>query len=70
MAWFEHGTSHIYYEGEGSGDPLVLLPGITLSIEDLQPIGQALAPRYRVIAADPPGSGRSDALPLWLHAAA
>lgn len=63
MAWFEHGTSRIYYEEEGSGDPLLLLPGITLSIEDLASIRQALVPRYRVIAADPPGSGRSGPQP-------
>ena len=63
MAWFEHGASRIYYEEEGSGDPLLLIPGITLSIEDLQAIRQALTPRYRVIAADPPGSGRSGPQP-------
>lgn len=63
MAWFEHGTSRIYYEEEGSGDPVLLLPGITLSIEDLQHIRQALVPRYRVIAADPPGSGKSEPQP-------
>ncbi len=59
MAWFEDGTSRIYYEEEGSGDPLLLIPGLTLSIEDLQAIRQALAGRYRIIAADAPGSGRS-----------
>lgn len=63
MAWFEHGTSRIYYEEEGSGDPLLILPGWGLSIEDLQPIRQALTPRYRVIAADPPGSGQSGPQP-------
>ncbi|HEU4758620.1 MAG TPA: alpha/beta hydrolase [Dehalococcoidia bacterium] len=63
MAWFEHGTSRIYYEEEGSGDPLLLIPGLTLSIEDLQSVRQALVPRYRVIAADPPGSGRSGPQP-------
>jgi valacyclovir hydrolase len=63
MAWFEHGTSRIYYEEEGSGDPLLLIPGITLSIQDLQAVRDALTPRYRVIAADPPGSGRSGPQP-------
>jgi valacyclovir hydrolase len=63
MAWFQHDTSRIYYEEEGSGDPLLLIPGITLSIEDLRAIRQALTPRYRVIAADPPGSGRSGPQP-------
>ncbi|MEA2575852.1 MAG: hypothetical protein QOH93_3150, partial [Chloroflexia bacterium] len=27
MAWFEHGTSRIYYEESGDGDPVLLLPG-------------------------------------------
>jgi len=63
MAWFEHGTSRIYYEEEGSGDPLLLMPGITLSNEDLQHIRQSLTPHFRVIAADPPGSGRSGPQP-------
>ena len=63
MAWFEHGTVRIYYEQEGSGDALLLIPGITLSIEDLVPIRQALTPHFRVIAADPPGSGRSGPQP-------
>jgi valacyclovir hydrolase len=63
MGWFEHGAVRIYYEEEGAGDPLLLIPGVTLSIEDLQPIRQELAPRYRVIAADPPGSGRSGPQP-------
>ncbi|TMF08729.1 MAG: alpha/beta hydrolase [Chloroflexi bacterium] len=63
MAVFEHGTSRIYYEEEGSGDALLLLPGWSLSIEDMQPIRQALTPRYRVIAADAPGAGRSEPQP-------
>jgi valacyclovir hydrolase len=63
MAWFEHGTSRIYYEEEGSGDPLLVIPGWSLSIEDMQFIRQALTPRYRVIAADAPGSGRSGPQP-------
>lgn len=63
MAWFEHGISRIYYEEAGSGEPLLLIPGWSLSIEDLQLLRRALTPRYRVIAADPPGSGRSGPQP-------
>ena len=63
MAWFEHGTSRIHFEEEGGGDPLLLIPGWSLSIEDLGPIRQAAAPRHRVIAADPPGSGQSGPQP-------
>lgn len=63
MSWFEDGTSRIYYEEEGQGEPLLLLPGLTLSIDDLHAVRQALVSRYRVIAADPPGSGRSEPQP-------
>jgi valacyclovir hydrolase len=63
MAFFEHGTSRIYYEEEGSGDPLLLIPGWSLSIEDMQPVRQALTPRFHVIAADAPGAGRSGPQP-------
>lgn len=64
MAWFEHGTSRIYYEESGSGDPLLLLPGFTDSIEGHTPLREALAAAgYRVIAADLPGSGRSQPQP-------
>jgi pimeloyl-ACP methyl ester carboxylesterase len=59
MAWFEHRNSRIYYEDEGSGEPLLLLPGWSGSIGDLLPVRQALAPHYGVIEADPPGSGQS-----------
>jgi valacyclovir hydrolase len=63
MAWFEHEASRIYYEEEGNGDAVMLIPGITLGIDDLQLLRQALVPRYRVIAADAPGSGRSGPQP-------
>jgi valacyclovir hydrolase len=63
LVWFEHGTSRIYYEDEGNGDPLLLIPGWGGSIQELGPIRQALAPHYRVIAADPPGSGQSGPQP-------
>ncbi len=63
VAWYEHGISRIYYEEEGGGDPLLLLPGWSLSIRDLAPVRQALAPRYHVIAADAPGAGRSGPQP-------
>jgi valacyclovir hydrolase len=63
MSWFEHGVSRILYEEEGSGDPVLLLPGFTLSIADLQSLRDALMPRYRVVAADLPGSGKSGPQP-------
>lgn len=63
MAWFQHGTSRICYEEGGSGEPLLVIPGWSLSIEDMRPIRQALSLRYRVIAADAPGSGQSGPQP-------
>ena len=59
MSWFDHGGSRIYYEEHGSGDPVLLLPGFAGSVEDHGALRDVLAARYRVIAADLPGSGRS-----------
>jgi len=63
MALFEHGTSRIYYEEHGSGDPVLLLPGFAGSITELSVLREALTARYGVIAADLPGSGRSKPQP-------
>jgi valacyclovir hydrolase len=64
MAWFEYNTSRIYYEEQGSGDPLLVLPGFAGSIEGFSALREALvAAGYRVIAADLPGSGRSEPQP-------
>ncbi len=63
MAWFEHGTSRIYYQESGSGDPVLMLPGWAGSIEELSELRSALSSSYRVIAADLPGSGRSEPQP-------
>src|SRR2546426_2185085 len=64
MAWFEHNSSRIYYEEQGSGAPVLLLPGFTQSIEEWSHFREALAAAgYRVIAADLPGSGRSEPQP-------
>lgn len=63
MSWFEHGTSRIYYEEEGAGDPVLLLPGFSGSIGNFPVLRPALARQFRVIAADLPGSGRSEPQP-------
>jgi pimeloyl-ACP methyl ester carboxylesterase len=64
MAWFEHNTSRIYYEEQGSGTPVLVLPGFAGSIEEFSGLRDALvAAGYRVIAADLPGSGRSEPQP-------
>ena len=64
MAWFEDGTSRIYYEEAGSGDGVLLLQGFASSIEDFAALKEDLASAgYRVIAADLPGSGKSGPQP-------
>ena len=64
MAWFEHGIRRIYYEEQGGGDPVLVLPGFAGSIEEFSRLRDALvATGYRVIAADLPGSGRSQPQP-------
>ncbi len=64
MAWFEHGTSRIYYEAQGNGDPVLVLPGLFGSIEEFSGLRDSLVTAgYQVIAADLPGSGRSEPQP-------
>jgi pimeloyl-ACP methyl ester carboxylesterase len=64
MAWFEHNSSRIYYEEQGSGTPVLVLPGFAGSIEEFSALRGALVEAgYRVIAADLPGSGRSEPQP-------
>ena len=63
MSWFESGASTIYYEEEGSGDPVLLLPGVGGSIEQFSALRNALKSKFKVIGADPPGSGKSGPQP-------
>ena len=63
MGWFEHGTSRIYFEEDGSGDLLLLLPGWGGTIAEFGELRRALATRYSVVAADLPGSGKSGPQP-------
>jgi valacyclovir hydrolase len=72
VSWFENSGQRIYYTDEGSGDPVLMLPGWAGSIEELSPLGSTLASKYRVIAADLPGSGKSGPqprqyAPTYLH---
>ena len=48
---------------EGAGEAVLLLPGFTESVEDVEDLRVALATRFRVIAVDLPGSGRSGPIP-------
>ncbi len=42
MSWFEHGTSRIYYEDYGTGNPVLMLPGFASSIEGLSVLRETL----------------------------
>jgi len=63
MAWFEHGSVRIRYEEFGSGEPVLLLPGLAGRLEELHSVVEALSPEFRVVAADLPGSGQSEPIP-------
>jgi valacyclovir hydrolase len=63
VPWFDQSGSRIYYEEEGAGTPVLLLPGWGGRIEHLSFLRAALARDFRVIAADIPGSGRSGPQP-------
>jgi len=53
----------LYYEEEGSGPPLLLVMGLGASLETWAAQREAFAERYRVIAFDNRGAGRSAAPP-------
>lgn len=63
MSYFDREGARLYYEDEGTGEPVLLIPGWGGSIAELAPIRQLLAQRYRVVAVDPPGSGKSGPQP-------
>lgn len=63
MDWFDYDDTRIYFEESGSGDPLLLLPGWGGTIDEFARLREALAPSFRVIAADLPGSGKSGPQP-------
>jgi len=63
MAWHGPHGSQLYYEDTGRGETVVLLPGWSGSIADLGNLRRELTDGFRVIAADLPGSGRSQPQP-------
>lgn len=52
-----HGEIEIHYEESGAGDPLVLIGGLTSTLEAWGPMRPDLAERCRVITPDNRGSG-------------
>lgn len=50
----------MYYELRGEGKPLVLILGMTLDVSEVEPIVTRFAERFRVLAFDNRGAGRTD----------
>ena len=51
---------NVYYEMHGEGEPLVLIPGLSIDITAFERIISELAQQYTVIAFDNRGAGRTD----------
>ena len=49
----------LYYEDYGSGDPILIIPGLTCTTEFFEKNLQVLAGENRVICYDPRSQGRS-----------
>lgn len=60
MAFFSHDGCQLHYEDYGHGTPLLLVHGLGSSTLDWESQIPVLSPRYRVIAIDLRGHGRSD----------
>jgi pimeloyl-ACP methyl ester carboxylesterase len=63
----------IYYEENGIGDPLILMHGFGRTAADWKPFVEAFSKKFRVIAWDMRGHGRStnsDTSEVFLHATA
>ncbi len=63
MPYVESAGARIYWEEHGSGDPVLLIMGMTLTIEMWHRTLPRLARRYRTIVFDNRGVGRSGAPP-------
>ena len=60
MATCKHKGLHLYYEEQGTGEPLLFIHGLGSSGMDWELQAAAFSPRYRVITLDLRGHGRSD----------
>jgi len=63
MPWHGPDEARIYYEDTGRGEAVLLMPGWGGSIAEFGELRQELAGGFRVVAADLPGSGRSQPQP-------
>jgi 3-oxoadipate enol-lactonase len=51
---------NMYYEIHGQGEPLVIINGLGSDITDFMPIAHRLSQKFRVLAFDNRGAGRTD----------
>ena len=63
MPYVEHAGASIYWEARGSGEPLLLVMGLGVTLEGWSRLGPVLSERYRTILFDNRGAGRSDTPP-------
>lgn len=63
MPYFENNGARIHYDVHGEGEAVLVMHGFTENALDLQELVDALAGRYRVIAPDLRGYGRSEPKP-------
>lgn len=63
MPFAEIGPLRLHYEVDGSGPPLILIPGWTLNTRFWDPVSEALASTHRVIRYDVRGAGGSTSDP-------
>ena len=63
MPYAEHKGVRLYWEEQGEGEPLLLVMGLSFTLEMWFRIVPALASQYRVILFDNRGVGRSDVPP-------
>ena len=63
MAFVENQGARIYWDEQGQGEPIVLIMGLGYPSEMWYRIRPALSARYRTIALDNRGAGRSDVPP-------
>lgn len=63
MPYALNGTTKIYWEEHGSGDPLLLIMGLGATHHLWHRVVPMVAPHYRTILLDNRGAGQSDAPP-------
>jgi pimeloyl-ACP methyl ester carboxylesterase len=51
--------TELYYESRGTGAPLLVIGGLGLDVSEMGVLTGPLAARFRIIAADNRGAGRS-----------